>query len=662
MTISQPCNGRDEMKGYRMNTNKTELMTTLCSIAIGALACGVAVASEPQPNREVQDVFFSPTVEPEKVHGEPAIWFDRGTYYMVYDYWPHPLPFGMATSKDGVHWRDHGFMFAKDEDVKDIECAYVYRFQPDGPWVMQYAFRKKPPYPSFRMRFAVSDDSRTWKKLGPESNFLPDPRWYTDGRWDTISPCPKGDGEHYGAWDAVPNVVWGLGFGKTRNGIHWEILPPVEVDVPRVRRTGIPGEIGGFFKMGNRYFIEYADNANSSPLAGSIRIVTSEKPEGPYRPTPRNHYWPRYSFIYPRFYDLPGGNMYAEMFHVRRDGRRSYHMPPLKLVESDGESIWLKWWDGNNRLKSQPIEVSVPVPSTRQETAWLHVVPEKLAGGKGVVVEGKLRLESNAETAKNLACDATATAVGTLESELEGADFFAPGKAVDGDPSSGWIGQAPVGETVSFHLDLGGGRQVGRIMLHATGVPDRVETSSDGAEWRALPGRPDVLSCRNGTFVCYWEDLVCDARYIRITEKTAKQRKWPGYFGIIDAGVYSEPNESIIGRPALVLRREGERDFAIVIGRDGTVRFGGIDKDGTHFRWENACDIDVDFGNEADFRLILREDMGEFYVNDYHIALINVSGPNPLTGQICFTGDADGCHAREVKAWNTAPDYSRTNK
>jgi hypothetical protein len=613
-------------------------------------------AAEPQPDREVQDVFFSPTVEPEKAWGEPAIWFDRGTYYMIYDYFPHKLGFAMATSKDGVYWKDHGFMFDVDEDADDIECAYVHRFQPGGPWVMQYAFRKRPEHSAFRMRFAVSDDSVHWKKLGAESNFLPDPRWYTEARWDTISPCPKGGGEHYGVWDAVPKDAWGLGFGKTKDGIHWEVLPPVEVDVPRIRKTGIPGEVGGFFKMGERYFIEYADNANSSPIAGSIRIVNSEKPEGPYRLTPRNHFWPRYSFCYPRFYDLPGGTMYAEMFHVRRDGRKSYYMPPFKLVESDGESLWLKWWNGNERLKSHPVRVSAPVRSTQEKATWLHLVPEKLGGEKGAVVEGTMRLEAGSMAKKNLACGATATASATLESEASGSGAFGPDKAIDGDPATGWVARAPIGNDVSFQLDLGAAHHLGHLALHTTALPDRAETSIDGQQWRVLPTRPVVVPCLNGTFAVYWEDMAAEARYVRITASTGENRRWPGCFGIIDASVYEEPNDSITGRPSLILQRDGDRDFAIVLDRDGTVRLGGVDKDGSRFRCENVCDIDGDFGNEAEFRLILRQDIGEFYLNDYHISLLNLSGANRLTGHLGFTGIGQECRASKLKAWHSASD------
>jgi hypothetical protein len=49
--------------------------------------------------------------------------------------------------------------------------------------------------------------------------------------------------------------------------------------------------------------------------------------------------------------------------------------------------------------------------------------------------------------------------------------------------------------------------------------------------------------------------------------------------------------------------------------------------------------------------------MGEFYLNDYQISLMNLAGPDRLTGRIGFFGFDEGCPARDVKAWNSDPNY-----
>jgi hypothetical protein len=652
------------MKGYRMNTNKTGLRKTFCAIAIGALACGVAVAGEPQPNREVQDVFFSPTVEPEKAWGEPAIWFDRGTYYMIYDYFPHPLPFGMATSKDGVYWEDHGFIFEKDEDVQDIECAYVHRFQGDGPWVMQYAFRKRPDYRSFRMRFAVSDDGRNWKKLGPESNFLPNPRWYTDGRWDTIVPCPKGDGTHYGIWDGVPNEGSGFAFGTTRDGTHWDVLPPVRVRVPQVR-PGCAGELGGFFKFGDRYYLLFS---RMRLLSRNEFIVSSERPEGPYEITPKNYHRTEAPYIYTRYYRLPGGVFGSEMLWMRRDGKRRYHFPLLKKVVCDDQSLWLKWWEANDKLKVHEIALSAPEEMSGTDGYRRFDVPETIGFSKGTVIEGKIRLGKERAVPRNLARGADVTGTPAIE-DVNKAGGFGWRNGVDGDPGTHWIADVALGEKGELRLDFGAVRPIGHVRIESRNV-ESLELSADGKTWqRAAPSQDyqpeagDSLGNKAAPVWSYYEHLDARARYVRIVNRASKKSRHFRLAGITDIGIYEAPcqtagreNSTVAG---LVLKRSGDKDYAILIGPDSTVMFGPLDKDGSHFRYGLHRNIDVDFGEEADFRLILRDDMGEFYVNDYQIALMNLSGPNRLTGKIGFVGMGEECPVSELKAWHSDPNVDR---
>jgi hypothetical protein len=67
--------------------------------------------------------------------------------------------------------------------------------------------------------------------------------------------------------------------------------------------------------------------------------------------------------------------------------------------------------------------------------------------------------------------------------------------------------------------------------------------------------------------------------------------------------------------------------------------------------------IDVNFGSKAKFRLILRADMGEFYLNDYQISLMNLAGPDRLTGRIGFFGFDAECPVKDIRAWNSDPTY-----
>jgi hypothetical protein len=632
-------------------------------LAAGLLAVNLSAAEQPDAikrsvveiNKAPQDVFFSPTWEAAKAWGEPAVNFHNGMFTMIYDYFPTPLPFGLATSADGVYWRDAGPVFEKDADVKDIECAFVHRFQPDGPWVMQYAFTTKTTW--FRMRFAVSDDLIHWKKLGAESDFVPDPRWYSPkGRWDTIVPCAKDDGTHYGAWDGDPVEGSGFGFGTTTDGIHWNVLPPVRLMVPQAT-PGCAGELGGFFKIGDRYYISFS---RMTLLSRDEFTAVSERPEGPYHPTPKNHYRIEDPFVYARCYNLPGGIYSAEMIWMMRDGKRSYHFPLLKKVEREGESLWLKWWQGNEKLKSRPVALAAPAANKQIEGCRRFDVPETLDLSKGTVIEGTIRLPGRSAARKNFALAAIATATSTKKDVNRTTGGFEAPNAVDGDPATLWLADVTEGQQAQLQLDLGKAKSIGHIRIKGHKI-NSVELSADGQAWEVCSGGVDSGPSREGAPYRYYDDLSAKARYVRIAVSSIKNARPLSPAGITDICICEQPYESAgradSGNVGLVLQRTGATDYAVLISSDGTVKFGVICKDGKRFRSVHERNIDVNFGSKAEFRLILRADMGEFYLNDYQISLMNLGGPDRLTGRISFFGfDAD-CPVRDIKAWNSDPTY-----
>jgi hypothetical protein len=641
---------------------KTKITTSVrLGMAAGLLAVNLSAAEQPDAitrsvveiNKAPQDVFFSPTWEAAKAWGEPTVTFHNGNYYMIYDYFPTPLPYGLATSKDGVYWRDAGPVFEKDTDVKDIQCTTVHRFQPDGPWVMLYSFRKGTT--PFRVRFAVSDDLIHWKKLGPDSDFIPDPRWYNpNGRWDTILPLPKGDGTHCGMWIGAPAEGSGFGFGTTTDGIHWNVLPPVRLMVPQVTPAHA-GELGGFFKIGDRYYMSFS---RMTLVSRDEFTVVSDRPEGPYHPTPKNHFRPEDPFIYARCYNLPGGIYSAEMLWMARDKKRSYHFPLLKKVEREGESLWLKWWQGNDKLKSRPVALAAPVVNKQVEGCGRFDVPETLDLSKGTVIEGTIRLPPRSAARKNFALGAIATATLTKEDVNQTTVGFQAKNAADDDPSTGWVPGVRQGQQAQLQLDLGEIRSIGQIRIKGSRC-DSVELSADGQAWNACSAGVDSGPAYPvaGAPYSYHDDLAARARYMRIAVSNPKK----GCAGINDVRIFQEPCESAgradSGNVGLVLQRTGATDCAILISPGGTVKFGVIGKDGKHFRSVHERNIDVNFGSKAKFRLILRADMGEFYLNDYQISLMNLAGPDRLTGRIGFFGFDAECPVKDIRAWNSDPTY-----
>ena len=82
----------------------------------------------------------------------------------------------------------------------------------------------------------------------------------------------------------------------------------------------------------------------------------------------------------------------------------------------------------------------------------------------------------------------------------------------------------------------------------------------------------------------------------------------------------------------------------LVLDRRG-VKFGGIKADGTALKIIQTSSRDMDFGPTLRFRLVIKDDMVEIYVNEYLMNLKRV----PCNGQIGFLG-AD---FQEIKAWQS---------
>ena len=85
----------------------------------------------------------------------------------------------------------------------------------------------------------------------------------------------------------------GFGFATSKDGLLWETQPPVRAKVPWLEDSGIVGEISGWTKLGDKYFMT-CDAWVGRPWGktsgvGLQRVFVSENPKGPYRPTKRNH-------------------------------------------------------------------------------------------------------------------------------------------------------------------------------------------------------------------------------------------------------------------------------------------------------------------------------------------------------------------------------------
>jgi hypothetical protein len=220
---------------------------------------------------------FSPQVPIpfDWAYGGMFLWWNDGTYYMIYDACVKPLPLYLMTSKDGVYWKQEGAYFDKDEPGKCVYNPEIYKLKPDGPFVMAYAHDL--------MRFATSYDMKQWTRLGTLNGYkklveLRKEHPAYCGNFDTPVSFPHPDGGWFHLIYAENKEYIGMGFARSKDGIHYDILPPVKfLGVPGDRFTEKPlmakgGETAGITKIGNGSWLRWARRARE-PTGRFMRHV-----------------------------------------------------------------------------------------------------------------------------------------------------------------------------------------------------------------------------------------------------------------------------------------------------------------------------------------------------------------------------------------------------
>ena len=159
------------------------------------------------------------------------LYWRKGTYYLFHLAGPGGQWHGiaMATSGDGVHWREHGLVLEKADDVTWLGTGSVWEAPSRGSgsrFILNFSEWRGKAQTFF---FAESSDLLNWRRMCKEHEFRPDGRWYNAGgdnagRWDCIYTIDRPGGGRYGYWTANPLDFTGFGFGETDDGITWRAL------------------------------------------------------------------------------------------------------------------------------------------------------------------------------------------------------------------------------------------------------------------------------------------------------------------------------------------------------------------------------------------------------------------------------------------------------
>jgi hypothetical protein len=636
-----------------MNRNMPYLTSLIFALAVLPV-CGRAGDVDYSKTRP-QNVFPTPKLNPmaERAWGEPAIAWHDGEYCIIYDTFPvEGGPACLMTSRDGVYWREEGAVLWPLAGEQCIECPDIRRFEPNGPFVINYDARVDGRKAT---RFAISRDLRHWEKLGDV--LRRDPKLYNPFASYVHFSIPDEDGNRfYAAGAYTPSTHVGTGLVRSDDGILWEQLPAPHVEGVIDHQFGLdsgPGwkalETSAIIRLAGRYFI-----LGGNPAMRSDVIVTSKDICGPYRPTPKNHMLLRTPQIFHRIYDLPDGYLGMPMIWVNRD-RKYYHVAPFRRVNSDGESLWFTWWEGNEKLKAHELPVCAEVATG--DTPAVRMLNKSFDLSQGLVFETSLPLNAGYTPEPNLARHAKVRVENTYSKPWWPEGYFAAEKAIDDRETTSWMGHLiPNKTTVDFQFDLQKDFDIGRIEVSWHPWLDNVKIlhSADGDVWETM---------YDGEARSFWKDLALHTQHLRLelTPKPRSYGKKPAEIkdhiaGIAEIGLFAAPRELLQPTTTgFIQMTEDGNAFAWLFERNGRVRFGRLTHNLRAFEHVKTRDLEVDFGDRVSIRVIQRDDLVDLYINDYQVDYYHLKGT--LSGRFgLITSHQDGNKPDlQVRAWRPDP-------
>ena len=367
-------------------------------LALGVLmACGALPAADvndgsksklvvtdkekPMPfDAGVQTMFYKARSKQTGNMWDTWLYLHEGTYYLYYlanssGQWDN---ISMATSPDGVHWKEIGRVLFKGPGVTWMGTGSTWKspkFAKDGKFCMNFSEWKGPRQTIF---FAESKDLIHWTRLGNELEFVQDERWYEKkGRWDCIWTIPRPGGGLFGYWTATPKKETGgrFGFGETTDGVTWKALEP-----PKVTGAG-KGEVGAIERIGDKYYMMFG-------TGGRMVTLVADRPEGPFLAARKNFCLLAGHTYFSRFFPTPDGVL-VNHHSIARD--RQVYFGSLKATVIDDEgTLRLAWWKPNEKMKHHALETKVPPgPEAVSSPAMLENSFDTTAG---LILEGKLKL------------------------------------------------------------------------------------------------------------------------------------------------------------------------------------------------------------------------------------------------------------------------------
>lgn len=388
------------------------------------------------------------------------LFFQDGVHYLFYLFnsrvdanWDG---FGLATSKDGIHFTDHGPILRKAEDAVWFGTGMTWKV--GNKYYVNFSELRAGHQ---EVHFAESKDLFHWNRLpGDEFACRLDPTWYAEvpalspQRWDGIWVLPDDQsGGYLGYLTTIakegPRGLCGTaGMVVSQDGLHFTAAPPVI-------ETGFWGdgvEVGAVEKIGSRYYmllgIFHAPpgarhiSRNPGGECGMVPLV-AESPAGPFRLLDGQSIVigssPSVYTYFARFYRM-GDDLLVNHHvvarttpHVGFNAGPDVMFAPLKKAHVDENGLFsLRWWNGNDRLKDRRLAIDfsgneysrgVDQFSVQVNHSWMSApangfafLPQHFNFHRGVVIEADLILEKSTNPLSSLGIfiESTTPGMGSL--------------------------------------------------------------------------------------------------------------------------------------------------------------------------------------------------------------------------------------------------------
>ena len=342
---------------------------------------------------------------------DPSVLWHDGKYYATMMYnkdGPNGLDAQhcmLASSEDGVHWRDEGIVNEEREIARGGKFFKCFVGRCGDRFIMDHGVWR--PEGQDTLRFYESTDLKNWTYI--DSN-QPDERWYVrPGRWDHMYILPKEEGNHEaGYWGHVvsiptPEVGPGAGMMQSPDGRTWEVLPPAKFEFDDVPvRDHL--EYGGCERLGGKYVLIGGTGCYAGHDGYAMFTFIADEPTGPFRADAEAF---RLCGASSNEDNMGAGGWLAAwcrgkdgeilISNYASQANSGIWMLPMRKPVFDDGHLRLGWWAENEKLKGRQLGKDA-IELAADEWA-VSELKERFDPSKGIVFEGTVRVKPQGKNA-----------------------------------------------------------------------------------------------------------------------------------------------------------------------------------------------------------------------------------------------------------------------